>query len=287
MSQDFLKDVKPDPSAGSEEPIEEVTEPVEPVEDPKVDDPERPVENVRRELSRKQDKFQDEVSTAISQLAQGQVEMQHAITGFISSKPEQKTGNKLDDMSIQELRSLRTEVAESNPDKLPEFDVYMTDRMVDERVDARMSEFKTVNKVDSLRNQANDVATARYPELSRDGSQFRNAVNVRLNELGDAYVNNNPRAVLDAANDVSAEMGLAPATPRPNTQMQSRIAGTRTQGAPEQTIDVGGLPVDDTELDKIATRLQDAMPPGKTFDKKAMKENMKSYGDNKQLFLRG
>jgi len=301
MSKDFLKDVKPDPSAGTE-PVE--SDPIEPIEPDtesaegaqgEGDDGEggegeggRTAENVYRELSRKQTEFQDDMSAAFGKLAEGQHAMQEAITGFAAKAPEKQTGNTLDDMSISQLRTLRTDVVENNPDKVAEFDAYMTDRIVEDKLNARLGEFQTATHAETQRASANEVAKTRYPDLGKSNSEFRDLVNNKLNEFGETYIANNPRAVLDAANDVAAEMGVAPSAPtHTTTRMRGRIAGTRTSKGNESTDEVGSLPVSDTEFDAIADRLADAMPAGKQFDKKQLKENMKSYGDHSHFFVRG
>jgi hypothetical protein len=247
----------------------------------------RTIENVYRELSRKQDKLQERM---IEMMAENQRLIAESITGR-NSEPEKKTGNTLDDMSVTELDNFRTQVAEQNPDKLLEYDAYVANRRVDERVNERIRQFETKSQVESRRREANTAAVSRYPELGRRGSEFYQAVNSRLTELGQTYYDANPRAVLDAANDVAAERGISPSAPQ---RVRGTVAGRRGTGAPVRNADTDGpaqnLPKNAKEKadrDAIAARLRSAMPKGKDFDDKAITKRMGEYQDNLNYFLRG
>lgn len=247
----------------------------------------RTIENVYRELSRKQDKLQEKM---LEMMAENQRLIAESITGR-NREPEKKTGNTLDDMSVTELENFRAQVAEQNPDKLAEYDTYVNRRRVDEQVNERIRQFETKSQVESRRREANTAAVSRYPELGRRGSEFYKAVNARLTELGQSYYDSNPRAVLDAANDVAAERGIAP-TPR--QRVRGSVAGRRGSGAPVKNADMDGparnLPKNAKEKadrDAIAARLRSALPKGKDFDDKAITKRMGEYQDNLNYFLRG
>jgi hypothetical protein len=202
-------------------------------------------------------------------------------------EPEKKTGT-LDDMSVAELEQMRAQVQEANPEKLGEFDAYLNQRRVDQQVTSRMSEWEKRQQVEQIRGKAQQDALRRYPELAQQGSPFYTAVNARLNELGDSYVSANPRAVLDAANDVAAEMGVSPRQANRAAGMRGRVAnkGNANPQAKQESPDDKSV-VSDAEHDKIASRLAGALPKGKKFDKKSLKERGQFYRDNMQYYLRG
>ena len=249
----------------------------------------RTIENVYRELSRKQEKLEERL---FSMLEENQRLIAESITGR-SREPEKKSGNTLDDMSVQELENLRAQVAENNPDRLAEFDSYLNQRRVDQRVNERIQQFETKSQLESRRREANRTAVDRYPELGRRGSEFYRAVNSRLEELGADYVHSNPRAVLDAANDVAAERGVTPSTQR---QRVRGSVGNRRSGGGAPTGDNAG---DKKERDlprsakakedraKIASRLRSALPGGKDFDDAKIAERMEQYQKSLHYYLRG
>lgn len=290
---DYLKDVKAESSPAAED--DHYEEPDETQDDLDAEGPEgdegegkgRTLENVHRELSRKYDKLSHDVFTALNQLAEGQAAMQNAITGFVA-QPGKNTGNTLDDMSVAELRQLRVQVQAENPDKLEDLDAYITERVVEERVSSQLNQFQQTTAISQQRQNANTQATERYPELKVEGSEFRQAVNDRLNDLGEDWVKNNPRAVLDAANDVAFELGIQPQRGGRSERMRGRVAGARTGKATAKPDPIDEhLPVNDAQIDSISSRLADALPPGKSFDKSRIKENMKAYRDNTHFFLKG
>jgi hypothetical protein len=291
---DFLKGVKSESPADSSDGQEFEQEHYEQEQDPVAntgdgegsegegEKPGRTIENVYRELSRKNEEFQSQM---MSQFMDVQRQLVEALK--TKSEPEKKTGT-LDDMSITELEQLRVQVAQQNPDKLAEFDTYLSERRVDQKVNSRMSEWERRQQSEQIRSKAQQDALRRYPELATQGSPFYAAVNKRLNELGESYVNANPRAVLDAANDVAAEMGMTPRQASKAAGMRGRVANKgnsnprATQGGAEER-----PLVSDSEHEKIASRLQGALPKGKKFDKKNLQERGKFYRDNLQYYLRG
>lgn len=247
----------------------------------------RTIENVYRELSRKQEKFQERM---VEMLAENQRLLAESITGR-NREPEKKTGNTLDEMSVTELTNFRATVAEQNPDKLAEYDAYLAQRRVDDRVNERIRQFETKSQIEARRREANHAAVSRYPELGRRGSEFYKAVNARLTELGQSYYDANPRAVLDAANDVAAERGI---TPTPRQRVRGSVAGRRGSGAPvaggtdgKPTSNLPKNAKEKADRDVIASRLRSALPKGKDFDDKAIAERMGQYAENLNYFLRG
>jgi len=284
---DFLKDVQPDPSPGSEDHDLEPTatpdpEPTEAKGDEGAkegDGDGRTIDNVYRELSRKQEEFQN-------RMLEQQNKLIEALNRKPEPAPEKKTGNSLDDMSVSELETARATIAEQNPEQLAGFDAYVNQRRVDEQVNSRMSQWESRQQTEQLRGKAQQDALRRYPELATRGSEFYNAVNSRLNELGDSYVSVNPRAVLDAANDVAAEMGMAPRQAGKAAQMRGRVAN-KGNANPQAKTEEKKEGMSEAEMAAISKRLSGAMPKGKEFDAKAIREREKFYRDNQQYYTRG
>lgn len=280
---DFLEDVQPDPSPGEDDQSLEQEPEATPEGDAEGEGEGngRTIDNVYRELSRKQEEFQ---SKMMSQFMDAQRQLVESLKP--QPEPEKKTGNTLDDMSVQELRNARAQIAEANPEQLAEFDAYVNQRMVDEQVNSRMSQWEQRQQAEQLRSKAQQDAIRRYPELSQRGSEFYSAVNARLNELGDTYVKANPRAVLDAANDVAAELGVSPRQAGKVAQMRGRVAN-KSNANPKANEPEEKTGMSDSDMDAIAKRLAGAMPKGKQFDKKSIKERDKFYRENSQYYLRG
>lgn len=300
---DFLKDV-PDSSPEREDFIEDLNDHLDDDSDQKPEgkgadpgdgdgdedgkDGGRTIENVYRELSRKQSKLEERL---VDMLAENQRLLAESITGR-SREPERKTGNTLDDMSVSELETFRAQVAENNPDRLAEYDAYLNQRRVDHRVNERIQQFETKSQLEARRREANQVAVDRYPELGRRNSEFWRAVNSRLEELGESYVHTNPRAVLDAANDVAAERGVTPNTVR--QRVRGSVGSRRSGGgAPvgndgqEKSLNLPKSAKTEASRAKIASRLQHALPKGKTFDDAKMSKTMETYQKNINYYMRG
>jgi hypothetical protein len=290
--EDYLKDV-PDSSPEYEDDHVDDYEPdAESVAEHQQEEGEeesggRTIENVYRELSRKQEQFQERM---MQQLSESQKMLAEALQGR-TEQPEKQTGNTLDSMSVQELEAFRKTVAEQNPDALTEFDDYLNKRRVDDTVEQRIRQFENKSQVETRRRQANETAVQRYPELGQRNSDFYRAVNNRLQELGRDYVDANPRAVLDAANDVAAERGMVPSTTRRPTIRGSVGSRESGGGAPvqkqkqEKNLPKSAQSAEDREA--IARRLAAALPKGKKFDDKAIEDKMAQYQENVGYFLRG
>jgi len=281
--EDFLKDVPLDSSPDTEAEIE-----VEPVEDVIETDVEageddskgRTIENSHRELSRKQDEFQAKITKMFLDSQEKLVE------ALRPREPEKKTGNTLDDMSVSELDTLRVQVAEANPDKLSEFDSYLNQRKSSVLVESKMADWESRQAKEQLRGDAQREALRRYHVLSDRSSDFYQAVNEHLNGLGADYVKSNPRAVLDAANDVAAQMGVSPSQVRNSAAIRGRIANKGNSGPA-----AGAPSADDSkgraDREAIAKRLRGALPAGKDFDKKSLEDRVDYYKKNSQYYLKG
>jgi hypothetical protein len=122
--------------------------------------------------------------------------------------------------------------------------------------------------------------------LSDRSSEFYRAVNEHLNELGSTYVNSNPRAVLDAANDVAAQMGMAPQQVSHAAALRGRIANKSNSG-PARGVQSSDDSKVKAERDEIAKRLKGALPPGKEFNSKSLNDRVDYYKQNSQYYLKG
>lgn len=286
--EDYLKDVPGSSPEPQDDHYEEPT-PEADANQPEGDEDQggRTIENVYRELSRKQEEFQERM---MQQMAESQKMLVEAIQTR-TPEPEKNSGNTFDDMSVSQLEEFRAQVAENNPEYLQQFDTYLQQRRVDETVEQRLQQYRQKDQMESRRKQANETAVTRYPELGQKNSNFYRAVNSRLQEMGREWVESNPRAVLDAANDVAVEMGMTPQTHRPAIRgnMASRDMGG---GAPvSKPNEKKPLPKSaSTEEDRaaIAARLKAALPAGKSFSAdKDIEDKMADYNRNISLFTRG
>jgi hypothetical protein len=149
-----------------------------------------------------------------------------------------------------------------------------------------MAAWESRQQSEQLRGKAQQDALRRYPDLANRGSEFYTEVNSRLNELGDSYVKNNPRAVLDAANDVAAEMGMSPRTASKAANMRGRV-GRKSNSNPNPKDTKKKSEMSDKDFASIGRQLGSALPKGKSFDKKFIKERAEFYRDNRQYYLRG
>lgn len=262
-----LAGVMPESLPADEEVIEEevIAESDEGESEPEPDG--RTIENIHREFDRKFERLEGRLEKLFSQPTQPE-----------PTKPSDKTGNQLDDMPIDQLRKLRTEVPE---DRQADFDAYLTQRIVEETVEKRVTALTKEQSRGMARTAANQQAVDRFPELKDKDSEFRAAVQDRLTELGRDYVDGNPRAVLDAANDVAIgmdhrpRMGVRRPVTRPATRGNADVRTKTTEGA-----------LSTEKAQEIADRLRRAMP-GKEFDLEKIKADHEAYTAAKQLYVRG
>ena len=272
----------PDPPAG-EPPIEdedlETNEPIEDADDGDGDGPgepkDRSAENYYREVIRKSEEREERMLSMMEKLADTPTP--------VRSEPVKKSGDSLDDRSIDELDGLRDQVPE---DRRAAFDSYLNKRRVTEEVETRMSDLEHRTEVRTARQGAGQEAVNRYPDLADPGSDFAKKVNAKLRTLGRTYIDSNPRAIVDVANEVAISEGR---------QFRSN-SGRRPKGSQANR---SSTPVDNEsrgskgkqfqsteETAAIAERLSRALPKGKKFDVTKINERANEYDKNRDLFIK-
>lgn len=238
----------------------------------------RTPDNVRGELLRKlgeTDQQWQQRFARIEGMLQGLSQQREAPQA--PAQHQQQQPSRVEDMSSQQLEALRPQVPE---DKRPELDRLIQQRKIDEqvaqRVDARLAD----QSRQQMRIESNKMAYGRWPELRDPGSQLYQITNQVLNERGSG-VNNDPRALLDAANEAGMRLGLQPKSRVPvhgdvNVPSGSAPAdgGRRTQGMSKD------------EAAQIAQRLQNALPGGKKFNLERASELHGQYVEHKDLYIK-
>ncbi len=225
------------------------------VPDVKSDD--RPVQNVRGELLRKQSESEQRILAQLTQLANTVASLANKPTSVASGE---KT---LDEMSVDELKALKAKVV-GNPDipaeKKAEFEEYYTDRKVADRVNSTLNKFQESEKVGSERKRANQLAVDRYPQLLDRTSEMRLEVTKRLDAMDQNYHKYNPRIVLNIAEDVAGDLGVAPRTVKGARGGSAPSSVNRSQ-KPTTSKAVEGT-MTEAEYNKIAEKLRHAAPKG-------------------------
>lgn len=289
MSDDLLhtqlKGVTPPDSPTDDEPIEdELDEDLEPQNDdadgeddsgkssePKGD---RPAENYFRELIRKSEEREERMLQMMERLADSS-----------SSRPEpvKKSGDSLDDRSIEELESLREQVPD---DRKAAFDSYLNKRRVQAEVETRMSDLEKRTEIKSARQRAGQDAVNRYPDLANPTSDFAQKVNAKLRTLGRTYIDANPRAIVDVANEVAISEGRGF---RSKSGRRPKGSQAKRQNAPvdNESQGRGKKPFQSKEeTAKIAARLSRGLPKGKKFDVDKLNKAANEYDDHRDLFIK-
>lgn len=163
---------------------------------------ERPVENVRRELLRKQDESERRIREEISRMAN----LVQATLGALQTgkKSEQPSPS---DYTVAQLESMRGQVPEG---QLAAFDQLIAEKRIAETVDAKIAQRLQADKYEHERNQMNRRAMERYPQLTDKMSPLYQEVNRRLVALDKDTIRYNSRIVLNLTEDVAGELGIAP-----------------------------------------------------------------------------
>jgi hypothetical protein len=283
-------DVGASPDANDDPNAAPVTEPegAEGAGDPEdqpVDDPAkagkdgRPIENVRRELLRKQHESEERVLERIGDV----VELVKSLVGTGTSEgkksaqaPSAATG--LDGMTVEQLRAVRGQVPAEQKDA---FESYLTERTIAETVDRRMRGVQEEQKFVVERKNATQRAVRAYPDLTKPGSVLAREVDRRLQATDENQVKYNPRIVLNLAEDVASEMGIHPqrsAGTRRVPEFDAGSAGKPVRKATNASDNEPNVIASDTEFENIASRLKHALRGGKSFDKDSVMKRGKEYG---------
>jgi hypothetical protein len=239
----------------------------------------RDLNKLHREFSRKQEKFQREMTEKFSQ-AMSELTLALKATSQ-PSKPEQQDGNSLDNLSVKQLKDMRSQVPEEQKDA---FSDYLTERIISEQVNQRTQQATKIQTFESSRTRANQMALDRYPQLKERGSEFRDAVAAELQiRGGKSYAESNPSSLLDVANEIASNMGVQAKatirTRRPSPNLPNARKGARPVKVTETET------MSDEQAMDIKTRLEGSIP-GVKFDIKKIKERHKLYRDNQDLFVK-
>jgi hypothetical protein len=258
-------------------PVEPTPEP-EPTDEPAAEEPEdkgRSLDNVRGELLRKQEKDQDRMWGEITSLRN---EIRELTQSFRAPAPQQtEPKNELDAMSVQQLEGYRGQVP---PEQQAAFESYVMYRKSQDDINSRFSMFEHQQRLQQQRDQFNRTAISRFPDLTDLNSEFAREVNNRLQSQDEAIVGNNPRIVLDIANDVAIERGVKPSSRR---VVRGRPAAADTAPAPSPKPQAINSPEDRAA---IARKLKGALPRGKEFNMENIEKREQFYTEGEELNLR-
>lgn len=228
--------------------------------------PDRSIKNVRGELLRKQTEAERRI---LSQMDQRFAQILDLFKTFGATSQSKKPAQTFDDLSIQELEAMKGQV----PDEQKEaFSEYLISRKVDAKISQSVSKVQEDAKYSAERTRANTIAVQRYPDLRNRTTQLFMEVDRRLRAASPEQIKYNPRIVMNIADDVAAELGVAP-----KQTSQARRMTTRPKDGdnkPVQRNEESG--VNDAELNDIAKKLAPAMK-GKSFNMKRVKERTKEY----------
>ena len=278
-----LGDVTPESSAGDDDHIEpedieipdtEVT--AEETDDDKPKAKGRDAENVYRELSRKNEHLSGQL-TSLQARFESAIERMEASAQ--AAPPDATNGDPLAVKTVAQLKNLRSQVPEEN---LAAFDEYVSERQIQETVDARVGAFEQKQTASQARKQTAQEAVNTYPDLAKPGSDFAQAVDKELKRLGRSYTNNNPYALLDASNRVAIRDGYGAKTTSP--RIPGRPATKRNASPAPKAKD--GPSMDVERATKIASGLKNALPKGAKFDVEKMRESTEQYRQNRDFFIK-
>jgi hypothetical protein len=285
---DNLKDVEPDSSTGHEDNHDSGlgaspdpgSGPGDKTGEGKGDQDKsgRTVDNVRGELNRKLEQQREYFTGVVSSLEQKIERLVEARGGGEPEKP--KSANSLDDLSVADLRNLRPQVPEEQRET---FEAYLREREIKEEVQSQVQQYQSQQSFQQQEADANKQAVSRWPDLKDKSSTLYGKTNEILQRMGKA-ADENPRAVLDAANEAGIELGLSP-----RSFHQPKVTGARHTAPGGSAPPPGEQPnVDQSRLDEIAKGLGDAFKGGKISDEamERIRENTALYRQNVDKLLK-
>ncbi|HUW33541.1 MAG TPA: hypothetical protein VM223_18180 [Planctomycetota bacterium] len=285
--RDQLKGVQLDPPPAIEddltndEVIEDDADPAEDTggDDDKKTDEDRPPTNWYREMARKQEAFQEKMQREFLEAQERMME------NFRSTpvKPPENNGDPLAQRTIAELKQLRADVPEGQKQAYEE---YLVERIAQDVAQKSIDEFKSAYTAVSSREQAVKDAVNRFPDLANPASDFAKAANAKLQKLGKGYIDSNPRAVLDVANEVALETGTSFRGPNParRTNPPGKPASGNQSPATSQP-DGKEDKARKARLKAIGKKLERANG-GKPFDMARIEATNKAHRENIDIFLR-
>ena len=243
----------------------------------------RTIENVRGELLRKMQKSNQEL---MDQLRSMQQTMQEMNTKYgVPAPAGSPAARTLDDLSISELEAMKGTVPAEQKDAFLE---YLQERKIDAKVSERIGKETKATERRTTEQRFNATAVERWPQLRDRSSEFYRVADRILSEM--PFAADNPRAVLDAANEAGLELGLAPSTGLPRGGVGRRTPGSVAPGRRTSSGPGGGDDAVDVEsMREISGRLRDAMP-GHKFTKEQLAriaKRQRQYADTLHTRVRG
>jgi hypothetical protein len=244
-------------------------------DEPKGKKGERGINEVRGELNRKLDKTNADLR---AELAEMKGMLQGLATAAPSPAPIQP--RTLTDYTAAELEALRPQ---AKPEELPQLDRMIQSKQVQEAVRAGVQEELGSRDFEDQRTMANRQAYERFPDLYNKTGAFYRETNKVLNEMGKTATSS-PRAVLDAANEAGARLGLSPKAGSILLHQHDPI-GSGTAPAPESKKQYG---LSKEKRQEIARKLQGAMPKGKFTEENLgnIDKNAKLYDEHRDMFIK-
>lgn len=244
----------------------------------------RTLDNVRGEFMRKLAQRDDAVADLQAEIRALRTDLQSKPD--TPAQPAQSANQTIDQMSLTELRTLRRGLPDDTPtDQVQQLDDYITDRAVEDKARELYRNESTRDQYARLERKANEKAMDRWPELRKRSGPFFAKVNQVLQDRGN-FAENDPEAVLNAANEVGFQLGLTPAgktvDQRKSAGNPTNVAGSANTPASHETH--GGL--DDDEIAQLSERLRGALPAGKKFDPDAIKKRDQFYARNHNQYER-
>jgi hypothetical protein len=228
---------------------------------------------------RKQEEFQKRIDERLDNMFNKFTE---AIAGAPS--PQKQTGNDLDSYTVEQLEAQQASV----PEELqPQFTAYLNKRRVQDQVDARVNESLRMRDSETQRKAAAEDAIRRFPELRNESSQMaRESEKILEKWGGKSYIDANPRALLDAANEAAITLGVKPSTTgfRPEPR---GTGATRQNRAATPPADAGESVLSREENERIAARLGNALGRNKKFDLDAVDKSQRAYKESVHERVRG
>jgi hypothetical protein len=263
-----------DPVSFDDEPV------IESISEPDPDDKKagRTVDNLKGEMDRK--------------LSAQMREIQELKSLVLSLRPQSSSpaapttepANDITRMSSVQLKQFRAQI--TDPAQREALNDLIAQKTAEEVTSQRVQQFDQSQQFTSARDQANSMAVRRYPELLDPASEFRQSVDRHLLELkqryGDTYLTADPRIVLNAANEIAMKTGYKAR----DTRGGGNSVATRHQSAPTGG-DKAPTPEEEAADKRLAQRLSAALPTGKSFDPKRIKEGKAIYHQIMDQIVKG
>lgn len=234
---------------------------------------EQRVENLRREYERKLAKSEEKFLSKLQ-------EMERKLESKLTPTSQPAVKNSVADYSTQELETMLGNV-QLTPVQRTVIQNELTARTVRDVTKQTIQAETYRTRIEQAKQAVRQQALSEYPALSDADSEFYSAVDAELSNRR-AMFGEQPTDVLDAANAVARRMGVAPVIRR---SVNSDIAGGGNNGPGGN----GGnrrlkYELSDERRAAIAERLSEALPSGKKFDDKKLKERSRAYAENTHLY---